>query len=369
MDLNQPLGDKIQINVGSSIYHIHEGLLRRDTKFFEIYEYGGFLNIDVGSDMFDSFAQWLYNRDLFKHPNGGVRVILELWFFAAKISCPELQNYAMDWIQDYHHSEDSMEESELRYVFETAKDGGGHKTLEDYCAAILRQKSAEDFEMVCDFLQEVPVALSSYLYYESSLLVLLGFATASMTDFKQLFPSIYTARQKIQIEVAGGCYVVHWEILAGAGLFESLRDDQVIVLDEEYETIDYFVQWLYTQGSFFKVPEIKTVLKLWIFANKMKLLRLQDYCMDFIQDHYLRNEKFMDLDELKYVFGATEGAHMNEMEGSTDVAYFLRTVPAAIVAYLDYETRCNTDSDNDPRSRERFPCEFHIRKTDNFREG
>lgn len=166
-NVNIVVRDKIQINVGNSKYQIHEGLLRRDTKFFEIYEYGVFLNIDVGSEMFDSFAQWLYSRDIFKHPNGGVRVILELWFFAAKISCPELQNYAMDWIQDYHHSEDSMEESELRYVFETAKDGGGHKTLEDYCAAMLRQKSIEDFEMVCDFLQEVPVALSSYLYYEA----------------------------------------------------------------------------------------------------------------------------------------------------------------------------------------------------------
>lgn len=78
----------------------------------------------------------------------------------------------------------------------------------------------------------------------------------------------------------------------------------------------------------------------------------------FHQDHYLRNEKFMDLDELKYVFGATEGAHMvnnllmkfcvaqlhfqNEIEGSTNVAYFLRTVPAAIVAYLDYETWCTS---------------------------
>ncbi|KAF7920035.1 hypothetical protein EAE99_008156 [Botrytis elliptica] len=190
--------------------------------------------------------------------------------------------------------------------------------------------------------------------------------------------SIQRNGKKIQIKVAGGCYVVHWEILAGAGLFEDLRDDQVIVLDEEYETIDYFVQWLYTSGNFFKVPEIKTVLKLWIFADKMKLLRLQNYCMDFIQDHYLRNDKYMDLDELQYVFGATEGAgkggfllkkfcvaqlhFQNSIEGSKAVAYFLRTVPAAIVAYLDYETSCKMDSDNDPRSREMFPCEFHFHR-------
>ncbi|TGO12204.1 hypothetical protein BTUL_0092g00040 [Botrytis tulipae] len=366
----------------------------------------------LGSEMFDSFVQWLYNRNLFKHSNGGVRVILELWFFAAKISCPELQNYAMDWIQDYHQDEDWMEDEDLRYVFEMAKGDGGHVALEDFFAAMLRRNSAEDHMMVRDFFQAAPDALTSYLYYESvystftttmtrfanlnqtfsgicasiSLVDILesldrlekpsevlGFATTSIIDFKQL------VSKKIQIEVAGGCYVVHWEILAGAGLFESLRDDQVIVLDEESETIDYFVQWLYTSGHFFKVPEIKTVLKLWIFADKMKLLRLQDYCMDFIQDHYLRNEKFMDLDELKYVFGATDGEYFeandlrafcvaqlhfhNKMEGSTDVAYFLRTVPAAIVAYLDSETWCSTDSDNDPRSRERFPSRFHVHTT------
>ncbi|KAF7943057.1 hypothetical protein EAE96_011002 [Botrytis aclada] len=96
MDLDQPLGDKIEINIGNSQYYVHEELLRKNTKFFNIYEHESVMYIDVGSEIFESFVQWLYTRDLFKHPAGGVRVILELWFFAAEISCPELQNYAMD---------------------------------------------------------------------------------------------------------------------------------------------------------------------------------------------------------------------------------------------------------------------------------
>ncbi|KAF7884046.1 hypothetical protein EAF00_011358 [Botryotinia globosa] len=389
MDLNRPLGKKIEINVGNrSEYHVHEDLLRRDTKFFDIYEYGSVINIwtDVGSEMFDSLVQWLYSRDIFKHQNGGVR------------------------IQDYHQDEDWMEDEDLRYVFEMAKRDGGPVALEDFFAAMLRRKTAEDHIMVRDFLQSSPDALTSYICYESvystftttmtrfanlnqtfsgicasiSLVDILesldrlekpsevlGFATTSIIDFKQLVWSIQTARKglyvnthqkNIQIEVAGGCYLVHWELLAGAGLLEGLRDDQ-----------------LYTSGHFFKVPEIKTVLKLWIFADKMKLRSLQDYCMDFIRDHYLRNEKFMDLDGLKYVFSATDGEYMednlliqfcvaqlhfqNHIEGSTDVAYFLRTVPTAIVAHLDFENWFAIDSQPDPRSRERFPSKFHVRTT------
>ncbi|KAF7874498.1 uncharacterized protein EAF02_008475 [Botrytis sinoallii] len=231
MELNQSLGKSIQINVGNSEYHVHEELLRKNTKFFDIYERRRVMHIDIGSEMFDSFIQWLYIRGLFKHPTGGVRVILELWFFAAKISCPELQNYAMDWIQDYQ--DDWMEESDLIYVFETAKDGGGHNALEDFCAATLREKNAGDFETVRDFIQAVPVALGPYLYYENSTFTttmtrsanlnqtlskiwayislvdisesldrlekpskVLGFATTSMTDFKQLVASIHTARER-----------------------------------------------------------------------------------------------------------------------------------------------------------------------------
>ncbi|KAF7940000.1 uncharacterized protein EAE98_000127 [Botrytis deweyae] len=232
MELNQPLGRRIQINVGNSEYHVHEELLRKNTKFFDIYERRRIMHIDISSEMFDSFIQWLYIRNLFKHPTGGVRVILELWFFAAKISCPELQNYAMDWIQDYHQ-DDWMQESNLIYVFETAKDDGGHNALEDFCVATLRQKNAGCFETVRDFIQAVPVALGPYLHYENSTFTttmtrsanlnqmlsriwayislvdifesldrlekpskVLGFATSSMTDSKQLVPSIHTARER-----------------------------------------------------------------------------------------------------------------------------------------------------------------------------
>ncbi|KAF5876312.1 uncharacterized protein Bfra_002716 [Botrytis fragariae] len=426
MDLNRPLGGKIQINVGNSKYHIHEEPLRRNTESFN-YEHRSVMNIDVGSEVFESFVQWLYNRDLFKHPAGGARVILKLWFFAAKISCPELQKSR---IQDT--------------FFETPKDGGEHIALESFCAAMLRQESTEDcFTIVRDFLQAVPVALAtmtmtrsaspnqmfsricasiaSVNIFESfdSLEIpseVLGFATTSMTNFKQLVWSIHTARErrsficdvlkqqlrdnekmnstqrsglaisreKIRVEVIGGCYEIHEELLAGTGLFERLKDDQAIIPDEESDTFDYLVQWLYTPGHFFKVPKIKTVLKLWILADGIEFPRLQNYCMDFLQNHYRRNDKFTDLDELKCVFGATEGVYMagnllmklcvaqlhfqNNSEGSTAVTYFLRTVPTAIVAYLDYETWFNVYSDNDPRSREKFPCEFHVHDTNEDRE-
>ncbi|TGO46081.1 hypothetical protein BCON_0346g00070 [Botryotinia convoluta] len=193
-----------------------------------------------------------------------------------------------------------------------------------------------------------------------------------------------SGQRKDSGRVVGGCYEIHKELLAGAGLFERLGDVQAINLAKGSEIFDYLVQWLYAPGHFFKVPEIKIVLKLWILADGIEFPRLQNYCMDFTQNHYLRNDKFMDLDELKYVFGATEGGYMgdnlllkfcvaqlhfqNNSEGSTAVAYFLRTVPIAIVAYLDYETWYNVDSDNAPRSRESFPCEFHVHDTDEDRE-
>ncbi|KAF7942932.1 uncharacterized protein EAE97_006386 [Botrytis byssoidea] len=106
MDLNRPLVKKIEVNVGKSKYHVHEELLRK------------------------------------------------------------LQNYALDWIQDYHQGEDWMENEDLRYAFEMAKGDGGYVALAAFFAAMLRQKSAEDHMMARDFLQAVP-ALGPYLYYES----------------------------------------------------------------------------------------------------------------------------------------------------------------------------------------------------------
>ncbi|KAF7899308.1 uncharacterized protein EAF01_008521 [Botrytis porri] len=167
MDLNRPLGDKININTNDSQYYVHAELLRRNPKFFDIYEHRSVMTIDVGSEVFESFVQWLYNRDLFKHPTGGVQLILGLWFFAAKISCLELQNYAMDWIQDYHQDE-RMEDSDLRYVFETIKNDYEYTALGDFCGAMLRKRNSEyQFTAVHRFLQAVPGALGPYIFYES----------------------------------------------------------------------------------------------------------------------------------------------------------------------------------------------------------
>ncbi|KAF7943059.1 hypothetical protein EAE96_011004 [Botrytis aclada] len=129
------------------------------------------------------------------------------------------------------------------------------------------------------------------------------------------------------------------------------------------------------------MPKIKTVLKLWIFADRIEIQKLQNYCMDFIRDYYLRNAKFMDLEELKYVFAVTGGVDeefnllrkfcvcqlhfQNNNADSSAVAYFLRIVPSAIGAYLDYETCCTIDNQHDPRNYERFPCEFHVHTTKN----
>ncbi|TEY87455.1 hypothetical protein BOTCAL_0002g00640 [Botryotinia calthae] len=182
----------------------------------------------------------------------------------------------------------------------------------------------------------------------------------------------------ILIKVNGGCCKIHKELLADSRFFKDLGYFQTFKLDEECETIDYFVQWLYTPGHFVKVPEIKTVLRLCTFADTIGFPKLQNYSMDFTQDHYLRNAKFMGLDELKYVFEATGAAHMedsplrefcvaqlhfqNNNDDISAVIRFLQTFPIAINAYLEYEaeTCCDMDRNHDPRSRERFPCEFHV---------
>ncbi|TEY87456.1 hypothetical protein BOTCAL_0002g00650 [Botryotinia calthae] len=72
----------------------------------------------------------------------------------------------MNWIRDYYQYK-WVENPDLRYGFETTAGENSHNALENFCASMLCKRNAEcQFNAVRDFLQEVPVAIGSYLYYE-----------------------------------------------------------------------------------------------------------------------------------------------------------------------------------------------------------
>lgn len=124
------------------------------------------MRIDAGSDMFDVFVQWLYSGHFFKFPDGGILVLLKLWFFAAKISCLKLQNCTMDLVQDYHRQM-WMKDEEMNYLFETAKYDEDEHALKKYCAAKLHYRNSQGgYLYFRDFLTECPSAIGPYIYYE-----------------------------------------------------------------------------------------------------------------------------------------------------------------------------------------------------------
>ncbi|ESZ98653.1 hypothetical protein SBOR_0891 [Sclerotinia borealis F-4128] len=166
IDLSQPLGEKIWIDVGGESFHIHEDLLRKDMNFIDILKYGSFVKNET-PEMFEIFAQWLYTRHFIRQPT--IKVALELWFFARKISCQKLQNFTMDFIQDsYRWVDEMMETEELRYVFEATKDDTDIGPLEKFCVVLLHYHTTHvDHYCVRNILLEVPAAVGPYLLYEA----------------------------------------------------------------------------------------------------------------------------------------------------------------------------------------------------------
>ncbi|KAF7942933.1 uncharacterized protein EAE97_006387 [Botrytis byssoidea] len=158
--------------------------------------------------------------------------------------------------------------------------------------------------------------------------------------------------------------------------FEAFPCKYTIEVTEGAETIDFFVQWLYTPGRFFKVPEIKTVLDLWLFAGRIKCTKLQNYSMDFIQKYYYQDAEFMDLVDLKYVASATKHEcgkynvlrefcalqlhYQNENEDREAVRHALLDSSDIIDLYLEYEKVYCLDTESDPRSPTTSPCQFHV---------
>ncbi|KAF7940001.1 uncharacterized protein EAE98_000128 [Botrytis deweyae] len=167
--------------------------------------------------------------------------------------------------------------------------------------------------------------------------------------------------------------------------FEAFPYKETIDVTEGAEAIDFFVQWLYTPGRFFKVPEIKTVLELWLFAEKIKCTKLQNYSMNFIQKYYSQNDEFMGLVDLEYVAGTTKHEHgelnilrefcalqlhYQNVKGDDDfVREALLHSSDIIVLYLEYEAVYCLDTESDPRCRIiTSPCRFHVHYSNKDRE-
>ncbi|KAF7874499.1 uncharacterized protein EAF02_008476 [Botrytis sinoallii] len=153
-----------------------------------------------------------------------------------------------------------------------------------------------------------------------------------------------------QIQVIGNSYEVKVELLReDTKFFEAFPYKKTIEVTEGAEAIDFFVQWLYTPGRFFRVPEIKTVLELWLFAEKI--------------DTTVRMMSSWVPVDLEYVAGATK--HDNDHDS---VRQALLHSSDIIDLYLEYEAVYCLDTESDPRNRKKSPCRFHVHYTDKDRE-
>ncbi|KAF7899309.1 uncharacterized protein EAF01_008522 [Botrytis porri] len=128
-----------------------------------------------------------------------------------------------------------------------------------------------------------------------------------------------------------------------------------------------------------------TVLELWLFAEKIKCIKLQNYSVNFIQEYYLQDAVFIDFIDLKYVAGATKHdyardnplrkfcalqLHYQNNNGEHEAVHQAILNSSDIInLYLEYEGTYWLDSEFDPRSRGiNFSCEFHVHDDDEDRE-
>ncbi|KAI9645422.1 hypothetical protein NHQ30_006161 [Ciborinia camelliae] len=168
MDVNQPPGEKVQIDIGQDSYDIDVDLLSKDMDFFGNFDRNS-VAIDSTPEMFEIFVMWLYTRRFIKLPT--IKVAVELWIFADKISCQKLQNFTMDFIQDFYQSTPEwMTADELEYTFEATNNGGSEiPPLETFCAAQLHyHNSFSSYLAVRDILSKVPAAIVPYLLFEAN---------------------------------------------------------------------------------------------------------------------------------------------------------------------------------------------------------
>lgn len=134
--------------------------------FLCIFETHGF-SVDEEPDVFDAFVQWLYARHLIKELS--IEVALKLWTFGHRISCPKLQNYVMDYIQDHClFNRERMGVAEVKYIFREGPALRGENILQIFCVAQLHYQATQEMEYasVRSVLLGVPAVVGSYLKFE-----------------------------------------------------------------------------------------------------------------------------------------------------------------------------------------------------------